>query len=153
MHHLLVWGIVLDLISTTLAAIYHNFLGQDAPYPYFSPPVLFGAVGGIMIVIGGVGLIWLKRRARSELASAQMLRLDYAFLILLILASISGLVLMLLRETEAQGTLLTIHLGTIAALYLSLPYSKFAHVVYRYAALVRHHAEMERDEHQRISSG
>jgi citrate/tricarballylate utilization protein len=144
MHHLLVWGIVLDLISTTLAAIYHNVLGEDAPYPYLSPPVIFGAVGGVMIVVGGLGLLWLKRQARMALASPGMLRLDYIFLGLLILTSLSGLVLMLLRETTLQGTLLTLHLGIIAALYLSLPYSKFAHVVYRYAALIRHNIETER---------
>jgi citrate/tricarballylate utilization protein len=72
------------------------------------------------------------------------MRLDYAFLVLLILTSVTGLVLMVLRSTAAAGTLLTVHLGVIAALYLSLPYSKFAHVVYRYAALVRHHIEIER---------
>jgi citrate/tricarballylate utilization protein len=73
-----------------------------------------------------------------------MLRLDYAFLWLLVLTSLTGLALMLLRSTAAAGTLLTIHLGVIAALYLSLPYGKFAHVVYRYAALIRHNIEIER---------
>jgi citrate/tricarballylate utilization protein len=144
MHHLLVWGIVLDLVSTTAAAVYHNFLGEESPYPYLSIPVVTGTVGGIMIVIGGVGLLRLKRQARNALASEPMLRLDYAFLVLLILTSITGLVLMLLRSTAAAGTLLTVHLGVIAALYLSLPYGKFAHVVYRYAALIRHNIEMER---------
>ena len=144
MHHLLVWGIVLDLVSTTAAAIYHNFLGRESPYPYTSIPVVTGTIGGVMIVIGGVGLLWLKQQARNALASERMLRLDYAFLLLLILTSLTGLALMLLRSTAAAGTLLTVHLGVIAALYLSLPYSKFAHVVYRYAALVRHHIEMER---------
>jgi citrate/tricarballylate utilization protein len=144
MHHLLVWGIVLDLISTSAAAVYHNVLGEESPYPYLSIPVVTGTIGGVMIVIGGVGLLRLKRQARHALASEQMLRLDYAFLVLLILTSVTGLVLMVLRSTAAAGTLLTVHLGVIAALYLSLPYSKFAHVVYRYAALVRHHIEIER---------
>ena len=144
MHHLLVWGIVLNLIATTSAAIMHNFLGQESPYPHLSVPVATGTIGGVMIVIGGFGLLWLKRQARDALASEEMLRLDYIFLWLLILTSITGLVLMLLRATEAAGTLLTIHLGVIAALYLSLPFSKFAHVVYRYAALIRHNIETER---------
>src|SRR5690606_30439856 len=128
----------------------HNFLGQESPYPYLSVPVATGTIGGVMIVIGGFGLLKLKRDAarenRNALASEQMLRLDYAFLWLLILTSVTGLILMLLRSTEAAGTLLTIHLGIIAALYLSLPFSKFAHVVYRYAALIRHNIETERGE-------
>ena len=97
-----------------------------------------------MIIAGGAGLLWLKRQARNALASERMLRLDHAFLWLLILTCVTGLALMVLRSTEAAGTLLTVHLGVIAALYLSLPYSKFAHVVYRYAALVRHNIETER---------
>jgi citrate/tricarballylate utilization protein len=144
MHHLLVWGVVLNLIATTSAAIMHNFLGQESPYPHLSVPVATGTIGGVMIVVGGLGLIWLKQQSRKALASEQMLRLDNAFLWLLVLTAFTGLVLMLLRSTVAAGTLLTIHLGFIAALYLSLPYSKFAHVVYRYAALIRHNIETER---------
>jgi citrate/tricarballylate utilization protein len=68
--------------------------------------------------------------------------MDYAFLLLLILTSVSGLALLVLRETVAAGTLLTVHLGIVAALYLALPYGKFAHVVYRYAALIRYHIEI-----------
>ncbi|HLF71091.1 MAG TPA: tricarballylate utilization 4Fe-4S protein TcuB [Dehalococcoidia bacterium] len=145
MHHLLVWGVLLDLASTTLAAVYHNFLNRDTPFAYVSPPVVLGAAGGVLIVTGGLGLLWLKRRAMKEPANPEMLRLDYAFLVLLMLTSSSGLVLLTLRDTAAMGTLLTVHLGIVAALFLALPYSKFAHVVYRYAALVRHAIEQKRE--------
>jgi citrate/tricarballylate utilization protein len=40
-----------------------------------------------------------------------------------------------------MGVLLDIHLGTVAALFVTLPYGKFAHAVYRYAALVRYRLE------------
>jgi citrate/tricarballylate utilization protein len=145
LHHALVLGILLDLVSTTVAAIYHNFLGKDAPYDYFSIPVVTGTLGGILIVIGGLGLVWLKRSADREPAHEPMLAMDYAFLLLLILTSVSGLALLVMRETVAAGTLLTVHLGIVAALYLALPYGKFAHVVYRYASLIRYHIEMERE--------
>jgi len=144
-HHALVSGILLDLFSTTVAALYHNFLGDDAPYPYLSIPVISGTVGGILIVVGGCGLLWLKRIQDMDPANRRMLALDYAFLLLLLATSISGLALLTLRETVAAGTLLTVHLGIVAALYLALPYGKFAHVIYRYAALIRHHIEMERE--------
>ncbi len=145
LHHALVWGVLLDLVSTTVAAVYHNFLGDDAPYAYLSIPVVTGTVGGVLIVVGGLGLLWLKRVQDMDPANRRMLALDYAFLLLLLLTSITGLILLAGRETVAAGTLLTVHLGIVAALYLALPYGKFAHVVYRYAALIRHHVEMERE--------
>ena len=144
LHQLLVGGILLDLASTSVAAVYHNFLGRDAPYAYTSWPVVLGTAGGLLIVLGALGLLRLKRRADPQPADAGMLALDYAFLVLLLLTSVSGLALLVLRDTAAQGTLLTVHLGIVAALYLTLPYGKFAHVVYRYAALVRYHIEQRR---------
>ncbi len=146
LHHALVWGVMLDLVSTTVAAGYHNFLGEDAPYAYISIPVVTGTVGGVLIVVGGLGLLWLKRQSDRDPANEAMLALDYAFLLLLLLTSATGLALLALRETVAAGTLLTVHLGIVAALFLALPYGKFAHVVYRYAALIRYHVEMEREE-------
>ena len=145
-HQALVAGVLFAFASTTIAAVYHNLLDRDPPYDYTSWPVVLGTIGGALILIGGFGLLHLKRQSDKGLASTQMLALDLTFVWLLIAASVTGLVLMVLRETAAQGTLLTVHLGTIAALYLALPYGKFAHVVYRYAALVRYHVEMERAE-------
>jgi len=55
--------------------------------------------------------------------------------------SITGMLLLLLRETPAMGTLLVVHLATVLALYVSAPYGKFAHFVYRYAALVQNRLE------------
>lgn len=143
-HQAVFGGVLLDLASTTIAAVYHNFLGREAPYAYTSWPVVLGTAGGVLIVIGVLGLFWLKRRSDPGPADRGMLSLDGAFLLLLFLTSVSGLALLVLRETAGQGTLLTVHLGIVAALYLTLPYGKFAHAVYRYAALVRHHWEGRR---------
>jgi citrate/tricarballylate utilization protein len=43
-----------------------------------------------------------------------------------------------------MGTLLVVHLGVVAAFFIMLPYGKFAHFVYRYAALVRNAIEQRR---------
>jgi citrate/tricarballylate utilization protein len=66
--------------------------------------------------------------------------------VLLFLTSFTGLVLLAFREAAAMGTLLVIHLGVVAGLFITLPYGKFAHVVYRYAALVRYSIEQRRAE-------
>jgi citrate/tricarballylate utilization protein len=144
-HQALVWGVLLDLASTTIAAIYHNLLGEDGPYPYVSPPVILGTAGGVLIIVGVAGLFWLKGRSDRSPAYREMLTQDVIFLWLLLITSVSGLLLLALRESAAMGTLLTLHLGIVAALYLTLPYGKFAHVVYRYAALIKYQLESQSD--------
>mgnify|MGYP006203843521 CR=1 FL=1 len=52
------------------------------------------------------------------------------------------------RDTAAMGMLLVIDLGMVAGFFLSVPYGKLAHVVYRYAryaALVRYSIEQQRN--------
>ncbi|NIO10408.1 MAG: tricarballylate utilization 4Fe-4S protein TcuB [Deltaproteobacteria bacterium] len=144
-HHLVFYGFLLDLAATSVAACYHHFLHWEAPYPIWSAPVVLGTVGGIMLLIGTAGLLILKSKSDKQASDQQMVHMDVAFLVLLFLTSFTGLVLLVFRETPAMGTLLAIHLGVVAGLFLTLPYGKFAHAVYRYAALVRNAIE-ERQE-------
>ncbi|HEX7127148.1 MAG TPA: tricarballylate utilization 4Fe-4S protein TcuB [Thermodesulfobacteriota bacterium] len=143
-HHLVFYGFLLAFASTTTAAIYDHFLHWQAPYPFFSVPVLLGTSGGIMMVIGTTGLLWLKAKADRAPAERRMLGMDVAFLVILNLTNVTGLALLAFRETAAMGTLLTIHLGFVAAFFVTAPYGKFAHVWYRYAALVRNAIERDR---------
>lgn len=143
-HHLVFYGFLFDFASTTIAAFYDHFLGWQAPYPYLSAPVVLGTSGGVGLVIGGIGLLYLKWRSDRIGASSVMVNMDVAFLLLLLFTSVTGLLLLALRETAAMGMLLIIHLGTVAGLFLTLPYGKFAHVVYRYAALLRFAIEQRR---------
>jgi citrate/tricarballylate utilization protein len=143
-HHLVFYGFLLDLASTTVAAIYDHFLGWVAPYPLLSWPVALGTVGGVGLLIGTSGLLWLKWRSDQAPAEGRMVGMDVAFLVLLLVVSLTGLLLLALRDTPAMGTLLAIHLGVVAGLFITAPYGKFAHVVYRYAALVRNSIEQAR---------
>ena len=143
-HHLVFYGFLLDLASTSVAAFYDHFLGWQAPYPLLSLPVVLGTVGGIGLLIGTGGLLILKWQSDQDPADKRMLNMDVAFLILLFLTSFTGLLLLALRETAAMGTLLVIHLAIVAGLFITMPYGKFAHVVYRYAALVRYAIEQRR---------
>jgi len=70
--------------------------------------------------------------------------MDTGFLMLLFLTSLTGLLLLALRETRAMGPLLALHLGAVMALFVTLPYGKFVHALYRLAALVRFHIERKK---------
>ena len=145
-HHLVFYGFLLDFAATSVAAFYDHFLGWQAPYPLLSWPVALGTVGGIGLLIGTSGLLFLKWKSDRDSATAQMMSIDTAFLMLLFLTSSTGMFLLALRETSAMGTLLIIHLAVVAVLFITMPYGKFAHVIYRYAALVRYAIEQRRME-------
>ena len=60
-----------------------------------------------------------------------------AFVLLLGLTGLTGLLLYAAIGTALVPALLAIHLGTVLAFFLTTPYSKMAHGFYRFAALVR----------------
>lgn len=65
--------------------------------------------------------------------------LDESFLALLFLTTVTGLALLVLRHEPVMPWLLVVHLGTVLALFLTLPYGKFVHGLYRAAALAVAH--------------
>jgi citrate/tricarballylate utilization protein len=60
---------------------------------------------------------------------------DQSFMALLFIVSFTGLALLVLRESAVMGRLLALHLGSVLALFVTLPYGKFVHGFYRLAAL------------------
>jgi citrate/tricarballylate utilization protein len=143
-HHFTFYGFMLCFAATCVATVYHYALGWHAPYPLASWPVVLGTLGGIGLLIGPAGLLWLKARRDSALTSARDTGMDVAFIVLLAVVSATGLLLLALRETPAMGAMLVAHLGTVMALFVTMPYGKFVHAVYRFAALVRYHLERKR---------
>lgn len=136
-HHFTFYGFMLCFASTCVATLYHYVLGQQAPYPVTSLPVVLGTVGGIGLLIGPAGLLWLNLKRHPLHGDPQQRPMDRAFIVLLFATSLTGLALLALRDTSAMALLLAVHLGTVMALFLTLPYGKFAHAVYRGAALLK----------------
>ncbi|MCU1385123.1 MAG: tcuB [Acidobacteria bacterium] len=145
-HHLTMYGFLLCFASTTVAAIYHIVFGWPAPYAYTSLPVVLGTAGGFGLAIGPVGL-WLQRDRRDEaLIDSAQDGLDRSFIMLLVLASATGLILLAGRTLPSMAALLIVHLAVVLALFVTLPYGKFVHGLYRLAALVKHALETDRPE-------
>ena len=82
-----------------------------------------------------------KLRRDPAMQDEQRLGMDFAFLAMLFLTSLTGLLLLVLRATPAMPLLLALHLGVVFALFITMPYGKFVHGIYRFAALVRYAKE------------
>jgi len=143
-HHATFYGFLLCFASTCVAAFYHFVLGWRAPYPYFSVPVVLGTLGGLGLLTGPAGLFWLRRRRDPALNDLNPRDFGESFIVLLLLASFTGLLLLALRETAAMSWLLIVHLGVVLALFACLPYGKFMHGKFRFAALLRNAFERSR---------
>jgi citrate/tricarballylate utilization protein len=140
-HHLTFYGFLLCFAATVVATLYHYLLGREAPYPWYDLPVILGTIGGIGLVIGPAGLLAAKGRRDPAVQDAARRGMDVAFIVMLLLTGITGLALLVLRETAAMGPLLALHLGVIFAFFITMPYGKFVHGLYRFAALVRYAKE------------
>ena len=136
-HHLTFYGFMLCFAATSVATLYHYVLKMQAPYPITSLPVILGTVGGIGLLIGPAGLLWLNLHRSPLHGDAQQKPMDRAFIALLFTVSLTGLALLLWRDTRYMALLLALHLGVVMAFFLTLPYGKFAHGIYRSAALLK----------------
>ena len=140
-HHFTFYGFLLCFAATSVATIYHYAFGWAAPYELPSLPKLLGVVGGVSLMVGTAGLWHLNRRRHPLHGDAVQRPMDLGFIALLFLTSVSGLALWLGRGTPALAVLLCLHLGAVMALFATLPYGKFAHGIFRSAALLRHAIE------------
>jgi citrate/tricarballylate utilization protein len=140
-HHLTFYGFLLCFTATCVATLYHYLLAREAPYAWWDLPVVLGTLGGIGLLIGPLGLLAAKWQRDVVLADQARTGMDVAFILMLFLTSLTGLALLVLRETAAMGPLLALHLGVVFALFITMPYGKFVHGIYRFVALVRYARE------------
>ena len=137
MHHLTFYGFMLCFAATSVATVYHYAFDWPAPYDFFSLPKILGTVGGIALTVGTLGLWRLNLSRDPQHGDVQQRPMDRGFIALLFFISVTGLALMLSKNTAAMPVLLAVHLGMVMALFLTLPYGKFAHGIFRTAALLR----------------
>ncbi|MGF7244090.1 citrate/tricarballylate utilization protein [Pseudomonas oryzihabitans] len=151
-HHLTFYGFLLCFAATSVATLYHYLLAWEAPYPLFSAPVMLGTAGGLGLVIGPLGLLWLSLRRDPQQGDVAQRPMDRAFILLLLLVSLSGLALLAGRDSGAMAALLATHLGAVMAFFLTMPYGKFAHGIFRSAALLKHAIEKRQPDRLRLGA-
>jgi len=144
-HHLTFYGFGLCFASTSVATIYAYAFGWHAPYAVYDLPVVLGTLGGIGLVIGPIGLCRAKQKRDPAMVDASRRGMDTGFIAMLFLTGLTGLLLLVLRATPAMGTLLALHLGFVFSFFVTMPYSKFVHGLYRFGALMKYAGERRRE--------
>ncbi|UCV21207.1 tricarballylate utilization 4Fe-4S protein TcuB [Ferribacterium limneticum] len=151
-HHFTFYGFMLCFAATSVATLYHYLLDLHAPYAVSSLPVLLGIAGGIGLLIGPAGLLWLNLKRHPWHGDVEQKPMDRGFIALLFLTSLTGLLLLGLRDTAVMGLLLAVHLGVVMALFLTLPYGKFAHGIFRSASLLKWSIEKRQPNNLQLGS-
>lgn len=136
-HQAVMWGFLLCFASTASGTVLHYVFDMPAPYGLFSLPKLLGVPGGLLLTIGTAALVRLKIKADPALGAPALWGAEMAFILLLGLTGLTGLMLYAATGTAFVAPLLAIHLGAVLTFFLSTPYSKMAHGFYRMAALIR----------------
>ena len=137
LHQTTVLGFLLCFASTTCGTLMHYLLNLQAPYSWYALPKLLGVPGGMLLTVGCAGLAMLKLKADRTLSATQVWGAEMAFVILLGLTGLTGLILYGLTGTIYVSTALAVHLACVLVLFLLLPYSKMIHGFFRMAALIR----------------
>ncbi len=136
-HQATLYGFLACFAATSTGTILHYGFGLHAPYGPLSLPKLLGVPGGLALCIGTAGLAWLKTQADRTLSAPAIWGGEMAFVLLLFTVSATGLALYAVSGTALTDWLLPLHLGTVLAFFLLMPFSKMAHGFYRLAALAR----------------
>jgi len=146
--HLMAFYGFLALYVVTIWAVidlYVNpLLGIDPRYPFglLHPMKMLANVGGVLLVVGSTKAIRDRMRVAPGVAASTAF--DWIFVWLLLAVGVTGFAAEVLRFTVAPGSSLVplahgvylVHLVTVFQLLVYLPYSKFAHLLYRTVAMV-----------------
>jgi citrate/tricarballylate utilization protein len=151
-HHLTFYGFLLCFASTSVATLYHYAFGWVAPYDLPSLPKLLGALGGVLLLLGSARMLCLRLARNPALVDPAQTPMDLGLIVLLLLTSFTGMGLWFARGQVGQTAWLAVHLGVVMALFVTLPYGKFAHGLFRCAALFKYQIERRQPDRLRLKS-
>lgn len=140
-HLALLWGFVGAAVTSGLLIVGMYVQHLAMPLALSHPYKILGNISGALLVVGGAMLVGNRLGDRN--ASGTTSAFDSFFLGVVVLVIATGMTVELARLADAASFALSVyvvHLGSVMTLFLTFPYSKFAHMLYRTLAMV--HARM-----------
>ena len=142
-HASILWGFLGLFLATALDYLL-ELIGVKPTgtwVPIWYPVRLLGTLAGVLLMYG-VSAAMFRRLRKVDETSTYSTPSDWAFLILLWLGGLTGFVLeaaIYLPQPHAWSYwMLLAHLIVVGELLILLPFSKFAHAIYRTTALYVH---------------
>ncbi len=136
-HLAVFYGFLGLVVTTTAVGIGIYAFGYLTPWPLWHPVKILGNVSGIA-VLTACG-VFLYRRLRDREKGGKSAYSDWLFLWVLTLTTLTGFLSEILRLADIPPLaywIYFIHLVFIFSLLVYIPYSKFAHLAYRFVAML-----------------
>jgi quinone-modifying oxidoreductase subunit QmoC len=136
-HLALFWGFVGAAVTSALLIYAIYVMRAEMPLALGHPFKILGNLSAVLLVVGGVLLAASRFGTHRSLIKTSAF--DLFFLGVLALVIATGVIVeaaRLVLPAAAASLLYTVHLGVVLTLFLTFPYSKFAHMLYRTLALV-----------------
>ena len=137
MHLAIFYGFIGLVITTTSVAIGIYLFDYLTPWPLWHPVKILGNGSGVAVLFACA--VFLARRWKGEEKAGKSSYTDWLFLGAIGATALTGFLCQLFRlggsATLAYGTYF-VHLVLIFFLLVYLPYSKFAHLIYRSVAML-----------------
>jgi quinone-modifying oxidoreductase, subunit QmoC len=136
-HLTLLWGFVGAAVTSGLLIVGIYVQHLEMPLALSHPYKILGNASMVLLLVG-IAVLVGNRLGDAKVAGASS-AFDTFFLSLVVLVVLTGTAVEMVRLAGDAGvglTLYVLHLGTVMSLFLTFPYSKFAHMLYRTLALV-----------------
>jgi quinone-modifying oxidoreductase subunit QmoC len=142
-HLLLFWGFVGAAVTSGLLIFAIYVQGDELPLPLMHPYKLLGNISAVALVVGA-GILVAARVSDGKQAGAST-AFDSFFSTVVVLVIATGILVELVRLVVpgvpvVAVALYVLHLSVVTTLFLTFPYSKFAHMLYRTLAMVHEQA-------------
>jgi quinone-modifying oxidoreductase subunit QmoC len=135
--HMAVFYGFLGLVATTTSVgIGIYAFGYLTPWPFWHPVKILGNVSGMVVVLASAVFLW--RRIADAGRAGKSAYSDWLFLSILGLTTLTGFLSQWLRLADLRVAypMYFIHLLFVFFLLVYIPYSKFAHLIYRGLAML-----------------
>lgn len=143
-HLLVFYGFIGLLITTAIAVVYIVIMllptypsWIEYPLPWWRPEKFLGNISALMLLVGITLMIANRFKAAENVSKTSYS--DWLLLVIIAAIGVTGVVVEILRYADVSPLayyVYFVHLVSVFMLLIYLPYTKFAHLVYRTVAMV-----------------